>query len=193
MQSLPLGVAVEDPDLSLPREGDACIGLLVGPLGLCGGRQAIPEAAQWNGDLAEAQRFLGAALGHQGKQLQALAAYRRATECAPDDAMSLRSYGGTLAECGQLHAALRVLARAEALEPDALAMQQLRGMFDLVHGLFSDGWSAYRSRPAYQVLSKKWANATLTQTLPDDLAGGLAIVADNEMHEPVFRLGLNSQ
>ena len=75
--------------------------------------------------LAEAHRFLGAARGHQGKQLQALAAYRRATECAPDDALALRSFGGTLAECGQLHAALRVLAQAEALDPDALAMQQL--------------------------------------------------------------------
>lgn len=127
-------------------------------------------------ELSEAHRFLGAARGHQGKQLQALAAYRRATECAPDDALALRSYGGTLAECGRLHAALRVLAQAEALEPDALAMQQLRGMFDLVHGLFSDGWSAYRSRPAYQLLSKKWADAALTQTLPDDLAGRHVLV-----------------
>lgn len=127
-------------------------------------------------DLAEAHRFLGAALGHQGKQLQALAAYKRATECAPDDALSLRSYGGALAECGQLHAALRVLAQADALEPDALAMQQLRSMFDLTHGMLSDGWSAYRCRPAFLLLSKKWADARITQTLPADLAGRHVLV-----------------
>jgi len=127
-------------------------------------------------DLAEAHRFLGAARGHQGKQLQALAAYRRAAECATDDALPLRSYGGALAECGQLHAALRVLAQADVLEPHALAMQQLRSMLELAHGMFSDGWSAYRSRPAFLLLSKKWADARITQTLPADLAGKSVLV-----------------
>ena len=127
-------------------------------------------------DLAEAHRFLGAALGHQGKQRQALAEYRRAVECAPDEALSRRCLGGALAECGQLHAARRVLAEAEALEPDTVAMQQLRSMVELAHGLFSDGWSAYRQRPAYLLLSKKWANAAITQTLPDTLAGKQVLV-----------------
>lgn len=127
-------------------------------------------------DLAEAHRFLGAALGHQGKQLQALAEYRHAAECAPDDALSRRCLGGAMAECGQLHAALRVLAEADALEPDTVAMQQLRSMVELAHGMFSDGWSAYRNRPAYLLLSKKWANAAITQTLPDDLAGKRVLV-----------------
>lgn len=127
-------------------------------------------------DLAEAHRFLGAARGHQGKQLQALAAYRRAAECAPVDVLSLRSCGGALAECGQLNAALRMLARAEALEPHAIAMQQLRGMFDLTHGMFSDGWSAYRQRPAFLLLAKKWADPRLTQELPDDLTGKHVLV-----------------
>jgi len=127
-------------------------------------------------ELSEAYRFLGAARGHQGKQLPALAAYRRAAECAPDDALSRRSYGGALADCGQLPAALRVLAQAEALEPDALAMQQLRGMVDLAHGMFSDGWAAYRNRPSYLLLSKKWADACITQNLPDDPAGRHVLV-----------------
>lgn len=121
--------------------------------------------------LAEAHRFLGAALGHQGKSLAALAAYRRAADSAPDDALSWRSYGGSLAECGHLHAALRVLAQADALEPDALATQQLRSSVYLAHGMFSDGWSAYRNRPAYLLLSKKWAEAGMTQNLPQDIAG----------------------
>lgn len=126
--------------------------------------------------LAEAHRFLGAARGHQGRQLQALAAYRRAAECAPDDALSRRSYGGALAECGQLHAALRVLAQAETLEPGGLGMQQLRSMVELAHGMFSDGWSAYRSRPAYLLSSKIQADAGITQNLPDDPAGKHVLV-----------------
>lgn len=121
--------------------------------------------------LPEAHRFLAAARGHQGKQLQALAAHRAAAEYAPDDAVSQRSYGGALAECGQLHAASRVLARAATLDDDAIACAQLQSMVDLAHGRFNDGWSAYRSRPAYQVLSKKWAAAAVTQELPQDLAG----------------------
>ncbi len=127
-------------------------------------------------ELTEAHRFLGAARGHQGKQLQALAAYRRAAECAPDDALSQRSYGGALAECGQLLSALRVLAQAETLEPGGPGMQQLRSTMALAHGMFSDGWAAYRNRPAYLQLSKKWADAGITQNLPDDLAGSHVLV-----------------
>jgi tetratricopeptide (TPR) repeat protein len=127
-------------------------------------------------ELAEAHRFLGAARGHQGKQLQALGAYRRAAECAPDDALSQRSYGGALAECGQLHAALRVLAQAETLEPGGLGMQQLRSTVELAHGMFSDGWSAYRSRPACLMSMKTWPDAGIIQNLPDNLAGKHVIV-----------------
>lgn len=127
-------------------------------------------------DLAEAHRFLAAALGHQGRLAEALASYRRAADRAPDDALTRRSYGGSLADNGYLHAARRVLAQADALEPDALGMAQLRSMIELAHGLFNDGWAAYRQRPAYLFLSKKWADARITQTLADDLAGRHVLV-----------------
>jgi len=127
-------------------------------------------------ELPEAWRFLGAACSHQGKLNQALAAFRRAAELVPDDASSLRGYGGGLAERGRLHPGLRVLARAEVLQPDALAMRQLRSMVALAHGMFSDGWSAYRSRPAYLSLSEKWADAALVQELPENLTGKLVMV-----------------
>jgi hypothetical protein len=126
--------------------------------------------------LAEAHRFLGAALGHQGRTAEALSAYRRAAECAPEDALTLRSYGGSLADNGCLHAARRVLARADALEPDALGMAQLRSMIELAHGLFNDGWDAYRQRPAYLFQSNKWADPRITQTLADDLTGRHVLV-----------------
>lgn len=126
--------------------------------------------------LPEAWRFLGAACSHQGKLVQALAAFRHAATLLPDDAASLRGYGGGLAERGHLHAALRVLARADALQPDALAMRQLRSMVALAQGQFTDGWSAYCSRPAYLSLSEKWSDAVLVQDLPDDLTGKRVLV-----------------
>lgn len=127
-------------------------------------------------DLAEAHRFFAAALGHQGRLAEALASYRRAADCAPDDALTRRSYGGSLADNGYLHAARRVLAQADALEPDALGMAQLRSMIELAHGLFNDGWAAYCQRPAYLFQSKKWADARITQTLADDLSGHHVLV-----------------
>lgn len=126
--------------------------------------------------LPEAWRFLAAARGHQGKLIQALAAFQRAVEIAPADAATLRGYGGALAERGRLHPALRALARADALQPDALSMRQLRSMMALAHGQFSDGWSAYRSRPAYLRLAEKWTDATLVQELPEDLRGQHIVV-----------------
>jgi tetratricopeptide (TPR) repeat protein len=120
-------------------------------------------------DSAIAHRFLGASLGHQGRQSESLSVYRRAAELAPDDPLSLRTYGGALAESGQLHPALRLLSRAAELETDNLATAQLDSTVYLCHGLFQDGWSAYRQRPAYLGLSEKWAHAKLTQALPEDL------------------------
>lgn len=122
-------------------------------------------------ELTEAHRFLGAAIGHQGRQLEALDAFRQAAQYAPDDAAAQRSFGGALAESGRLHEALRVLVLAERIEPDTEALPQLRSMFELTHGLFSDGWSDYRFRPSYLLLSKKWANPRISQQLPDNLEG----------------------
>lgn len=122
-------------------------------------------------ELPEAYRFLGAALSHQGRLCEALAAYEDCVRLQPQDASSLRSLGGALAECGHLHAALRTLARADALQPEALAGQQLRSMVALAAGQFADGWSAYRSRPAYAPLAQKWPHPRSTQELPATLNG----------------------
>jgi Flp pilus assembly protein TadD len=121
--------------------------------------------------VAEAHRFLGAALSLQGRLADAVRAHRAAADLAPNDAVNQRSLGGSLAELGQLHPALRILARADALEPGALALQQLLSMIYLSHGLFADGWSAYRSRPAYLRLTEKWPDTAFAQSLPDALAG----------------------
>lgn len=129
-----------------------------------------------NPELPEAHRFLGAALGQQGKIVPALAAYRAGAALTPDDATAQRILGGALAECGHLHEGLRVLARAAAMGCDVLELQQLLGMVYLAHGLYADGWAAYRSRPAHVRLSAKWADAGIAQTLPDDLDGKQILV-----------------
>lgn len=124
----------------------------------------------------EAYRFLGAALGQQGKMAQAIDAYNTAVHLAPQDPVSRRSFGGALAECGDLLRALRVLASADDLEPDTLALKQLLSMIYLAHGMFVDGWTAYRSRPAFVRLSEKWSQADITQVLPADLSGKQVLV-----------------
>lgn len=127
-------------------------------------------------DVPEAYRFLGAALGQQGKMAQAIEAYGIAVNLAPQDPISQRSFGGALAECGDLQQALRVLARADDLEPDTLALKQLLSMIYLAHGMYVDGWRAYRSRPAFVRLSEKWNDAGITQELPDALSGKRVLV-----------------
>lgn len=127
-------------------------------------------------NVPEACRFLGAALGQQGKMTQAIDAYEAAVNLAPGDPVSRRSFGGALAECGDLLRALRILASADDLEPGTLALQQLLSMIYLAHGMFVDGWAAYRSRPAFVRLSEKWNDAGITQTLPDALSGKRVLV-----------------
>ena len=127
-------------------------------------------------NVPEAYRFLGAALGQQGKLAQALEAYQTAAALAPEDPIARRSFGGALAERGDLLGGLRVLAGAADLEPDALALKQLLSMIYLAHGMFADGWSAYRSRPAFVRLSEKWRQADITQALPTDLSGKQVLV-----------------
>ena len=122
-------------------------------------------------DLPEARRFLGAALSHQGRLFEALDAYQDCVRLQPQDASSLRSLGGALAECGRLHAAWRTLAQAELVEPDSTAGRQLCSMIALAAGQFAEGWSAYRSRPAYVPLAGKWPHPRNTQQLPAVIDG----------------------
>lgn len=126
--------------------------------------------------VAEAYRFLGAALSQQGRLVEALGAYQAAADLAPGDPANQRSLGGALAELGDLNRALRMLAQADTLEPGALVLKQLQSTIYLSHGLFVDGWSAYRSRPAFMRLSEKWADTVFTQTLPADLSGKQVLV-----------------
>jgi Flp pilus assembly protein TadD len=122
-------------------------------------------------DLPEAHRFLGAIFGHQGRIAEALPAYAQAASLAPDDPVALRACGGALAENGQLHPALRLLAEAARLDPATDALAQLESSIFLAHGLFADGWAAYRRRPAFLRIAEKLGADTLTQDLPADLAG----------------------
>lgn len=127
-------------------------------------------------ELPEAHRFLGAARGHQGNLAGALTAYHAEAALQPEGAATLRHLGGALAESGALLAGLRTLARAEAPADDDPAMQQLLSMVHLAHGQYADGWSAYRHRPAFGLLARKWADAGIQQILPDDLSGKRVLV-----------------
>ncbi len=121
--------------------------------------------------LPEGHRFLGAARGFRGNTAGALCAFSRAAELAPDSASDIRNFGGALAECGQLQASLRQLARAEQLAPGDRALRQLRSAIDLAQGRLVDGWHHYRGRQAFIDIDAARPELQLQQTLPEDLRG----------------------
>lgn len=139
-------------------------------------------------DLSEAHRFLAAALGHQGKVAAALPEFARAAALAPGDSTALRCYGGALAETGQMHRALRMLAKAARLAPDADALMQLNSMLFLAQGLYADGWSAYRRRPAFMRFSEKLAPGTLVQALPDIANKRITVLREQGLGDELFFL-----
>lgn len=138
--------------------------------------QACRELLAHAPDLAEAHRFLAAILGHQGRIADALPIYARATALAPDDPVTLCAYAGALAETGNLHPALRVLAAAAGQDSASDALLQLESTLFLAHGLFADGWAAYRRRPAFLRFAEKLGPGTLVQQLPADIAGKRILV-----------------
>lgn len=138
--------------------------------------QACRELLVYAPDLAEAHRFLAAIFGHQGRIADALPVYARAAALAPDDPATLRAYAGALAETGNLHPALRVLAAAAQQDSASDTLPQLESAIFLAHGLFADGWAAYRRRPAYLRLAEKPGPGTLVQQLPADIAGKRILV-----------------
>lgn len=138
--------------------------------------QACRELLRRAPEQAEAHRFLAAILGHQGRIADALPLYARAAALAPDDAAALRAWGGALAETGQLLPALRVLATAARQDSASDALPQLESSIFLAHGLFADGWTAYRRRPAFLRFAEKLGADTLAQRLPADLAGKHVLV-----------------
>lgn len=140
-------------------------------------------------ELPEAHRFLGTSLAHRGNIVAALPCYARAAVIAPDDPNAQRSYGGTLAEAGHMHKALRVLARAAQLAPDPDLLQQLQSSLFLAQGLFADGWSAYRRRPAFLRFAQKLGPGTLVQELPADVAGKhIAVLREQGLGDELFFL-----
>lgn len=138
--------------------------------------QACRELLGHAPDLAEAHRFLAAIFGHQGRIADALPVYARATALAPDDPVALRAYAGALAETGNLHPALRVLAATARQDSASDTLPQLESAIFLAHGLFADGWAAYRRRPAFLRFAEKLGPDILAQQLPADLAGKHVLV-----------------
>ena len=140
-------------------------------------------------ELPEAHRFLGTSLGHRGNVIAALPHYARAAVIAPDDANAQRSYGGALADAGYMHRALRVLARASQLAPDPDLLQQLQSSLFLAQGLFADGWSAYRRRPAFLRFAQKLGPGTLVQELPTDVVNKhIAVLREQGLGDELFFL-----
>lgn len=143
-------------------------------------------------ELPQAHRFLAMALRSQGKVAAALPHYVRAVTLAPEDAAARRSHGSALAQMGAVHHALRELAHAARLEPDAAAACLAEISVWLPHGMFADGWAAYRHRPK-PAPPKEQPEAAVpvhpVQSLPPDVAGlRIAILPEQGVGDELFFL-----
>jgi len=140
-------------------------------------------------ELPEAHRFLATSLSKRGNSVAALPAYARAAALAPDDPDAQRSYGGALAEAGYMHKALRVLRHAARLAPDPERLQQLLSSLFLTQGIYADGWSAYRRRPAFLRFAEKLGPGTLVQELPADVTGKqITVLREQGLGDELFFL-----
>lgn len=144
--------------------------------------------------LPDAHRFLGAARSFRGNTAGALRAFSRAAELAPESASGIRNLGGALAETGQLLPALRALAAAAQLDSESDKSSQLESSIFLAHGLFGDGWNAYRRRPAFLRFAEKLGPDTLAQHLPADVAGKhVLVLREQGIGDELFFLRYASQ
>lgn len=148
-------------------------------------REMIGEAPE----MERAHSLLGAALGHQGRLLQALACYRAAAELAPQAAKTVRTYAAALTEAGHVNEGLRWFSRALALGVDLASVQYMLGTTLLAHGFLADGWKGYCYRSAFTRFREQHADLTLSQTLPAELAGRrVCVLREQGLGDEIFFL-----
>lgn len=147
-------------------------------------RALLRQTPQWS----QAHRFLAVALRGQGHITAALSSFTRAAALAPDDALICRGHANALAQAGATHQALRELARAVRLNAAEAAGLAEIGVL-LPHGLFADGWAAYRHRPNPAALYGIDTAAALAPILPSQMRGqSVAILPEQGLGDELFFL-----
>ena len=120
--------------------------------------------------------MLASAQNHQGRINAQLATLRAAAVRAPQHAGVIKACAGALFDSGQFAEAVRMIARAQALEPDEKTKQDILAGALLAYGYVEAGWLCYQQRPAREIFRTKNPQAALSNTLPDDLNGAQVFV-----------------
>jgi tetratricopeptide (TPR) repeat protein len=143
--------------------------------------------------LPMAHGFLGAALSHQGKLLEALEHEQAAARLDPSDAQAAENHAGTLAQLGRWDAAWWEFERALRLQQaEAASIRYARALALLACGRLADGWHDYAHRPASLGFEAKFPGRErcLRLPAPDALRNGAAVTlaAEQGLGDELFFL-----
>ena len=140
-------------------------------------------------DLALAHTFLGAALGHQGRLLEALECHRRAAELSPQDPKSIETYASMLTDVGRFIEGLRWFSRSLRLNPRSSSARQTLGPALLRHGCIAEGWVEYGYRETLVRFQEKHPQIALSRTLPVELGGShICVLQEQGLGDEIFFL-----
>lgn len=134
------------------------------------------EALQHDPDRVEAWLMLASAQNHQGRVHAQLDTLRAAAVRAPQHAGIMKACAGALFDAGHFADAVRMIDRAQAIDPDEQMKQDILAGALLAYGYLEAGWFCYRHRPAREFFRAKNPQVSLSNTLPDDLSGAHVFV-----------------
>jgi tetratricopeptide (TPR) repeat protein len=140
-------------------------------------------------DEPNAHAFLGAAVGQQGRLLEALQSQERAARLDSGGVRAAASYGAALTETGHAGPGFRWLAAAAAKDPAADGVRQLMSTALLAQGCLHDGWREYARRPAALRLREKYPQLDVATVLPAEFpVGVVCVLREQGLGDEIFLL-----
>ncbi len=142
---------------------------------------------------AHAHGMLADTFNARGRLVDATRHYAEAARLAPDDIATRISLATKLCDTGDITGGLRefgeVLQQQPIAQPAMPELHQALSTMFLAHGFLAEGWAHYRQRPAFIAFRDKLAGVTLTQTLPEILAGlPISVLREQGLGDEIFFL-----
>ncbi len=119
----------------------------------------------------DAWLMLANAQNHQGRIEDQLHTMRAAATRARDNVKVIKACAGALFDAGYFAEAMREVARAQAIEPDETARQDLLAGALLAYGYIEAAWICYRHRPGPALFRAKNPQVMLSNRLPGEVKG----------------------
>jgi tetratricopeptide (TPR) repeat protein len=134
------------------------------------------EVLQRDPDQIEAWLMLATAQNNQGRVNAQLDTLRAAIMRAPQHTRVVNAHASALFNAGHFAEAIRMVERAQTLEPDEQKKQDALAGNLLAYGYLEAGWFCYRHRPAREHFLTNNSQVTPAGTLPEDLGGAHCFV-----------------